>query len=263
MQNSYGAQAVLLILLLHDCLAVIYLPITEVIRYGQDSLRYGKSGNIAPFLGKGVLAMARTVRVKICGITSAADAQVAAGAGAEALGIVFYPPSPRYVADLAVAREIALAAGPFVTVVGLFVNAEPRDVEQILQAVPLNLLQFHGYESPQTCERYNRPYIKALRMKPGVDIAGLANEYVGARGILLDAYRKGVPGGTGETFDWDGIPSGIAKPLILAGGLDPNNVASAVNRVAPWAVDVSGGLEASPGVKDSNLIKQFMANVAN
>ena len=232
-------------------------------RYGQVSLRYGKSGNIAPFLDEGVLIMARTVRVKICGITSAADAQVAADAGADALGIVFYPPSPRYVADLAVAREIALAAGPFVTVVGLFVNPEQHEVERVLDSVPVNLLQFHGSETPEACEHYDRPYIKALRMKPGVDIAELANKYTGSRGILLDAYRKGVPGGTGETFDWDAIPSDIEKPLILAGGLAPSNVVAAIDKVRPWAVDVSGGLEASYGKKDANLIKQFMANIAN
>lgn len=231
--------------------------------YGQVSLRYGKSGNIAPLLGEGGLTMARTVRVKICGITSVADAQVVCDAGAQALGIVFYPPSPRYVADLAVARDIAQAAGPFVSVVGLFVNPDPKYIEQVLREVPINLLQFHGDETPETCERYDRPYIKALRMKPDTDIAGLANQYLGARGVLLDAYRKGVPGGTGETFDWSAIPRDIVKPLILAGGLAPANVADAIASVEPWAVDVSGGVEASPGKKDESLIKQFMANVAN
>ncbi|HEY7772527.1 MAG TPA: phosphoribosylanthranilate isomerase [Marinagarivorans sp.] len=207
--------------------------------------------------------MTSAARVKICGITSAADAQMVSAAGAAALGLVFYPPSPRHLSDLALARDIAMAAGPFVTVVGLFVNPTPETVEEVLAAVPLNLLQFHGNETPDECERYNRPYIKALRMKPGVDIAGLANLYGSARGILLDAYRKGVPGGTGETFDWDAIPATIKQPLILAGGLAPNNVADAVARVNPWAVDVSGGVERSPGSKDSTLVKQFMANAAN
>jgi phosphoribosylanthranilate isomerase len=200
----------------------------------------------------------RNVRIKICGITSVADAVMASQVGADAIGINFYPSSPRYVSDLAMARAIALAAGPFVTVVGLFVNSRPELVERALDAVPLNLLQFHGNETPADCERFARPYIKALRMKPGVDIEGIAKLYKSARGILLDAYRQGIPGGTGEVFDWDQIPAAIEQPLVLAGGLNPTNVAAAVAKVSPWAVDVSGGVETYPGKKDLGLMQQFI-----
>ena len=199
-------------------------------------------------------------RVKICGITSTADAELAAAAGADAIGIVFYPPSPRYVQDLSLAAEIAVAAGPFVTVTGLFVGAPPETIDTILQRVPLNLLQFHGDESPEDCDRFGRPYIKALRMKLGVDISSVAQSYVSARGILLDAYRKGVPGGTGETFDWERIPSGLSQNIILAGGLSPENVAKAVVQVKPWALDVSGGVEASPGIKSAERMQAFIDN---
>lgn len=197
-------------------------------------------------------------RIKICGITSPHDAKAASDAGADAIGIVFYPPSPRYVGDLAFAYDIAQAAGPFVSVVGLFVDPEPQQLEQTLRAVSLNLLQFHGRESAGFCESFDRPYIKALRMKPDADISQQAQQYRSSRGILLDAYRKGVPGGTGETFDWQRIPANLPKPLILAGGLKPENVATAVSQVKPWAVDVSGGVEASPGCKSVEAMQAFV-----
>ena len=199
------------------------------------------------------------MRVKICGITSVNDAQHAVAAGADALGLVFYPPSPRYVASLELAAEIARAAGPFVTVVGLFVDPTPEYLNRVLAAVPLDIVQFHGNESPEFCGANGRPFLKALRMKPGVDIATLANSYTDARGILLDAYRKGVPGGTGETFDWAQIPNNINAPLVLAGGLTPRNIAKACAQVAPYGVDVSGGVESAHGIKDPALVSDFIA----
>lgn len=199
-----------------------------------------------------------TVRVKICGLRSVDSVAYAAQAGADAVGIVFYAPSPRFVGDLGLARELCLAAGPFVSTVGLFVDASPGDIEKVLHAVPLSNLQFHGLESEQDCLRFQRPYIKALRMKPGEDITRWSGLYPSAQGILLDAYRPGVPGGTGETFDWQSIPANMNKPLILAGGLTVNNVESAIRTVQPWAIDVSGGVESAPGLKSPNLVGEFI-----
>ena len=204
--------------------------------------------------------MASVTRVKICGITSVADAEFAASCGADAIGLVFYGPSPRNMESLAVAREVALAVGPFVSVVGLFVNPEMDFVRRVLAAVPLGLLQFHGDEKRGFCAGFERPYIKALRMKTGVDVASRMAEYPDSQGILLDAYRAGVPGGTGEAFDWSRVPSDACKPIVLAGGLSPTNAASAVAQVRPWAVDVSGGVEAAPGIKDSAKVAQFIAS---
>nr|WP_286945166.1 phosphoribosylanthranilate isomerase [Pseudomonas sp. UBA6718] len=197
------------------------------------------------------------VRVKICGITRVEDALAAAAAGADAIGLVFYAKSPRAV-DIEQAREILAALPPFVTSVGLFVDAERSELERILASVPLDLLQFHGDESVQQCEAFGRPYIKALRVKAGDDIAAQVARYPSAQGILLDAYVEGVPGGTGEAFDWSLIPQALSKPLILAGGLRPDNVAEAVSRVRPYAVDVSGGVEASKGVKDVEKVGAFI-----
>ena len=197
------------------------------------------------------------VRVKICGITRVEDALAAAAAGADAIGLVFYAKSPRAV-DIEQAREILAALPPFVTSVGLFVDAERSELERILASVPLDLLQFHGDESVQQCEAFGRPYIKALRVKAGDDIAAQVARYPSALGILLDAYVEGVPGGTGEAFDWSLIPQTLSKPLILAGGLRPDNVAEAVSRVRPYAVDVSGGVEASKGVKDVEKVGAFI-----
>lgn len=181
----------------------------------------------------------------------------AAAAGADAIGLVFYAKSPRAV-DIEQAREILAALPPFVTSVGLFVDAERSELERILASVPLDLLQFHGDESVQQCEAFGRPYIKALRVKAGGDIAAQVARYPSAQGILLDAYVEGVPGGTGEAFDWSLIPQTLSKPLILAGGLRPDNVAEAVSRVRPYAVDVSGGVEASKGVKDVEKVDAFI-----
>ena len=200
------------------------------------------------------------VRVKICGITRVEDALAAAAAGADAIGLVFYAKSPRAV-DIEQAREILAALPPFVTTVGLFVDAERSELERILASVPLDLLQFHGDESVQQCEAFGRPYIKALRVKAGDDIAAQVARYPSAQGILLDAYVEGVPGGTGEAFDWSLIPQMLSKPLILAGGLRPDNVAEAVSRVRPYAVDVSGGVEASKGIKDAVKVETFVRRV--
>lgn len=200
-------------------------------------------------------------RVKICGITRLEDAFAAIDAGADALGFVFYPPSPRYV-EPAVAEVIIKQLPPFVTTVALFVDESPEQVRAVLDQTGINLLQFHGDESPDYCEQFNHPYFKALRMSPDIDVAAETERFVAARAILLDAYRPGVPGGTGEAFDWDRIPADIEKPLILAGGLDQHNVAQAIRQVKPYAVDVSGGVEAAKGLKDSSKLISFMNEVA-
>jgi phosphoribosylanthranilate isomerase len=198
-------------------------------------------------------------RVKICGITSLDDAHAAVAAGADAIGLVFYSKSPRHV-NVEQARAIALAVGPFVTVVGLFVNAAAEEINSILQQVPLHVLQFHGDEDLDYCEQFARPYMKALRMKPGLDVEAQIAAYPTASGILLDAYRPGVPGGTGETFDWARVPTASKSPLILAGGLEPLNVKQAIEATRPYAVDVSGGVELAPGKKDSEKVVAFVQN---
>lgn len=200
------------------------------------------------------------VRSKICGITRIEDALIAAEAGADAIGLVFYAKSPRAV-SIQQARDIVAALPAFVTTVGLFVNASREELNDVLAGVALDLLQFHGDESPAECESYQRPYIKALRVKPGDDIAQLAAPYAKARGILLDTYVPGVPGGTGAAFDWSLVPSGLLQPLILAGGLSAANVQAAIEQVRPYAVDVSGGVEAGKGIKDTAKIRAFMQAV--
>lgn len=200
------------------------------------------------------------VRSKICGITRIEDALIAAEAGADAIGLVFYPPSPRAV-TIRQARAIIAALPPFVTVVGLFVDASRCELGEILDAVPLDVLQFHGDERAADCEGFHRPYLKALRVKPGDDIAGQIEQYASASGILLDTFVPGVPGGTGEAFDWSLVPLGLGKPIILAGGLTPENVGSAIEQVRPYAVDVSGGVEASRGIKDAEKIRAFVRAV--
>jgi len=199
------------------------------------------------------------VRVKICGITSVADAQIAVAAGADAIGLVFYAPSPRAV-SIAQAREIALAAGPFATVVGLFVDAEASFVHEVLAHVGLQLLQFHGNEDVIYCEQFQRPYMKAIRMRPELDVNAAIEAYPTATAVLLDAYRPGVPGGTGETFDWQRVPQIAPKPIVLAGGLTPDNVAQAIKVTRVYGVDVSGGVESSPGKKDEKKVEQFIHN---
>ena len=200
------------------------------------------------------------VRSKICGITRIDDALAAVAAGADAIGFVFYAKSPRAV-TAAQARAIIAALPPFVTTVGLFVNASSCELNETLEAVPLDLLQFHGDETADQCEGYHRPYIKALRVKAGDDIAAACDAYASASGILLDTYVEGVPGGTGQAFDWSLIPQGLSKPIILAGGLSVENVAQAIAQVQPYAVDVSGGVEKSKGIKDHDKIRAFMQAV--
>lgn len=207
-----------------------------------------------------------TPRVKICGITRPDDGRHAAHAGADAIGLVFYPPSPRYVSPRR-AADIVAALPPFVTTVGLFVDTPAEQIAALLQQVPLDMLQFHGNESPHYCAGFQRPWIKALRMRDGVDPQAEADRYraAGARGLLVDSYVPGVPGGTGERFDWDRLPANPSLPLVLAGGLDPANVAEAVRRVRPWAVDVSGGVEVigvdgrrQGGIKDPGAVSAFL-----
>lgn len=200
-------------------------------------------------------------RVKICGITTPADARIAVDAGADALGVVFYEPSPRYV-TVATAAQIAAAVPPFVTVVGLFVDVGAARVQEVLERVPLGALQFHGDEDEAFCRQFGRPWLKAIRMRPGLDPAAVARAYPGACGLLLDAYRQGLPGGTGEVFEWDRARGDIHAHLVIAGGLDADNVGAAIGALAPHAVDVSGGVESAPGVKDPERIARFMAAVA-
>lgn len=200
------------------------------------------------------------VRSKICGITRIEDALVAAEAGADAIGLVFYAKSPRAV-DVQQARAIIAALPPFVTTVGLFVNASRCEINETLDAVPLDALQFHGDETPADCEGFHRPWYKALRVKAGEDVRAQAARYAGASAVLLDTFVAGVPGGTGELFDWSLIPADLPKPLILAGGLTPQNVRQALAEVRPFAVDVSGGVELSKGVKDARKVQEFVRSV--
>lgn len=200
------------------------------------------------------------VRSKICGITRVEDALLAAEAGADAIGLVFYAKSPRAV-DVRQARAIVAALPPFVTTVGLFVNASRCEINEILDAVPLDLLQFHGDERAADCAGYHRPYVKALRVQPGDDVRARCAEFPQAAGILLDTFVPGVPGGTGQAFDWSLVPADPGCPIILAGGLDAENVAAAIRQVRPWAVDVSGGVEAGKGVKDAAKVRAFVAAV--
>ena len=200
------------------------------------------------------------VRSKICGITRVEDALAAAEAGADAIGLVFYPNSPRAV-SVQQARSIVAALPPFVSTVGLFVNATRCEINETLEAVALDMLQFHGDETPADCEGFHRPWYKALRVRTGEDVLRQASRYVGASGILLDTYVAGVPGGTGEAFDWSLIPAQLPKPLILAGGLTPETVQHALSTVQPYAVDVSGGVEVIKGIKDASKIKAFISQV--
>jgi phosphoribosylanthranilate isomerase len=204
--------------------------------------------------------MAR-VRVKICGLMRVEDALAAVAHGADALGLVFHPGSPRYVTPTR-AAEICAALPPFVSTVGLFVDAAPGFLRECLAAVPLALLQFHGEEPPEACRGHGRPYMKALRVRPGLDVGAEAARYADAAGILLDAYDPAAPGGTGLAFDWRLIPATLARPWILAGGLTPENVGAALKRVRPYAVDVSSGVERARGVKDAARIAAFLQAVA-
>jgi len=199
-------------------------------------------------------------RVKICGLTRNSDVAAAVAVGADAIGFVFHAASPRGVAPEH-ARSFVQGLPPFVTSVGLFVDAEPASVRNVLARVPLDALQFHGQESPDYCDAFQRPWIKALRVRPGLDLGPLAQAYAAARGLLLDTYDPAVPGGTGRCFDWDLVPGWLAPRIILAGGLTPTNVAEAVRRVRPYALDVSGGVESAKGIKDSAKMAAFLQGV--
>ncbi len=203
--------------------------------------------------------MLRT-RVKICGITRPQDAIFIANIGVDAIGLVFYANSPRAV-EIDQAQIIIQQLPPFVTTVGLFVNAEANFVRHVLTKVPLDVLQFHGEETPDYCNSFTKPYIKAVRMRPNTDIKQYANNYIQTQALLLDSYVKGTKGGTGITFDWQQVPTDISKPIIIAGGLTVDNVAQAITKLQPYAVDISGGVESAKGIKDAGKITAFMQEV--
>lgn len=199
----------------------------------------------------------------MCGITSIEDALAAVDAGADALGFVFYAKSPRAV-TLEKVRSIIDGLPPFVTTVALFVDAEVDFIQQVIRETQVDLLQFHGNESACFCNQFNRPYIKAIRMQADTDLLALSDDYISAQGLLLDAYVKGIPGGTGETFNWQWVadlPAEVRRSVVLAGGLIPDNVAQAIRVAQPYAVDVSGGLEVRPGQKSLVKIQHFMRSV--
>jgi phosphoribosylanthranilate isomerase len=200
--------------------------------------------------------------VKICGITRVEDALAAAHSGAHAIGLIFHAGSPRLVSH-DMARSIVDALPAFITPVALFVDARPEDIERVIATVKPQLLQFHGDESPEFCSRFALPYIKAIKVRPGVDLLQYARHYRTAKGLLLDAFVDGSHGGTGSTFDWALIPDQLPLPLILAGGLHQDNVADAIRRVRPWAVDVSSGVEAAKGIKDAAKVAAFIRGARN
>jgi phosphoribosylanthranilate isomerase len=200
------------------------------------------------------------VRVKFCGITRAEDARAAVALGADAVGLVFHAASPRAV-SLPQAMAVVSGLPPFIARVGLFVDPKVDEVEMVLELGCVDVLQFHGDEPPEFCRRFGRPYIKALRVRPGMDVRAGAERHPDAAAVLLDAHEAGRPGGTGRTFDWSLIPRDLPRPVILAGGLTPANVADAIRRVRPYAVDVSGGIESGPGVKDHSLMQAFLREV--
>lgn len=198
-------------------------------------------------------------RVKICGITRRQDAEFAIKMGADALGLVFYKASPRAV-SIAQAKDIIRGLPPFISIVALFVNADPDYVKSCLAVLPISVLQFHGDESLEYCEQFNHPYIKVFRMREGLNLYVEANKFKSASAILVDSYQPGLPGGTGKIFDWALITE-INMPIILAGGLDTKNVAQAIKQVKPYAVDVSGGVELAKGIKDNTKVREFMQEV--
>ena len=196
------------------------------------------------------------IRVKFCGFTHQDDVAQAVALGADALGFVFYGPSSRYVSPEH-AKTLTRSVPAFVTRVGLFVNEEAETIQRIFEIAQLNLIQYHGEESPEFCDAVGLPYIKAFRVRKGMDLRTEMDRYPNASGFLLDAYVKGQPGGTGERFNWELIPHSHA-PIILAGGLTPDNAKDAIDQVAPWALDVSGGIETKPGRKDPDKMARFM-----
>lgn len=197
-------------------------------------------------------------RVKICGITKPEDGVEAARLGADAIGLVFYEKSPRNV-TLEQARAVVRALPPFVSVVALFVNPDEAFVRRVLDACTVDILQFHGEESPEFCRSFSRPYLKAVRVRPGVDLLEWAAAYHDARGLLADAFVEGAHGGTGAVFDWTLLPPALPLPLILSGGLTPDNVQEAVAKVHPAAVDVSSGVELGKGIKDAAKMAAFIS----
>lgn len=210
-------------------------------------------------LGTNPSPMYRT-RVKICGLTRESDLAAAVAAGADAIGLVFYEPSPRAV-GVEQARALVAMLPPFVTGVGLFVDAEPDFVRSVLARVPLDMLQFHGDESPAYCDAFHRPWIRAVHMRPETDLQALTRRYRDACGLLLDTYDPAISGGTGRRFDWDLVPGWLTPRIILAGGLNPGNVAEAIRRVGPYALDVSGGVESAKGIKDRAKLEAFLRGV--
>lgn len=198
-------------------------------------------------------------RIKICGLTREGDVDAAVAAGADAIGFVFYPHSPRYVTPQR-AAELARRIPPFVDVVGLFVNADPEDVAATCAQVPLSLLQFHGDEAADYCRQFSRPYLRAARVRAGLDLVEFAGSFPDARGLLLDAFVEGYGGG-GHVFDWTLIPPALPGFLVLSGGLTAENVGAAIDRVRPDAVDVSSGVESGKGIKDHEKIAAFVAAV--
>lgn len=200
--------------------------------------------------------------VKICGVTRIEDALTAARCGAHAIGLVFYRRSPRYVEPDA-AAAIVRALPPFVTPVGLFVDAAPDEVITVAARTRVQLLQFHGSETPQFCAQFDLPYMKAVQVRPGVDLLQYGRDFHGAKALLLDAFLDGLHGGTGAVFDWSLIPPSLPLPVVLSGGLSPENVGEAIHRVRPFAVDVSSGVEASKGIKDPAKIAAFISGVRN
>lgn len=203
--------------------------------------------------------MANT-KIKICGIKTVADALFCEQQGVDAIGLVFYPPSPRNI-NIAQAKEIVDALPPFITVVGLFVNPDADAVHSVLSEVKLDCLQFHGQENNDFCKQFNRKWYKAIRMEPGIDVVQVAKEYPDASAVLVDSFDKKKMGGTGKTFDWTTLPKQFDKPLILAGGLEIGNIQDAIKQVQPWAVDVSGGVESEKGMKSQSLILDFIKQV--
>jgi len=211
--------------------------------------------------------MSYRTRTKICGLTRAEDAAAAVDAGVDAIGLVFYPPSPRAV-TAEQAQAIVAPIPAFVSVTALFVNPTAEQVQSLLDAVRIDLLQFHGDEDEAFCAQFNRPYIKAIRVRQASDVVASCVRFPSALAVLLDSYKPGIPGGTGETFDWSLVPqSDDLKPIILAGGLNADNVADAIKQVKPFAVDVSGGVEAvldgveQKGIKDHGKMNQFLDEV--
>jgi phosphoribosylanthranilate isomerase len=199
-------------------------------------------------------------RVKICGLRDPAHARVAADAGADAIGLVFYGPSPRCV-TIEEAARVTAALPAFVTSVALFVNEKPEEIRRVIAGATIDLLQFHGDDPPAFCAQFGKPFVRAVRMEKGVDLLEYARRFSAARALLLDAHVPGTPGGTGTTFDWAAIPRDVPMPLILSGGLEASNVSAAIREARPWAVDVSSGVEASRGVKDPAKIVDFIRKV--